>query len=517
MRTRIRAERFVGTAREPRYDRLVWELARHEIGRRRGPRARWLLAIGLLFLQGCGWFRPAEQRPDIILILADALRADYLGCYGFEGDVSPTLDRLAAESIVYDNAIAPAPWTKPSVASLFTSLDPLRHRVVDQAGRFWRTVPASQKTDALPPGAWTLAEALRESGYETAAWVMNPWIDGPEMGFQQGFEHFHGRNGRVRKAHEILPEVREWLEERKGGAGRRPYFLYLHFMDTHDPYQYRRKYVEEFSKSPSLGDDRPLGEDEREGIGYLGAANPFKDPGRGKRLGDWRALYASGVRLFDDHVGPFLRWLRDSGRLDRTVLVFTSDHGEDLLEHGRWRHGYSPTLFQHSIRIPLAIRLPGAKGGGRRDERMAGLLDLMPTLLRLARLPEAKGIDGHALLDSEGRATAAASAWAFSGAAADDPRLMSIQSRDYKLIWQFPGGARSFFDLRHDPGESRNLSASVPGASAADASVAEMERRMARRLSNRVQRLQAGPALLNAPVDLDPDEVERLRALGYLL
>ena len=484
--------------------------------RRHGLGVASALVLSALALQGCEWPERARQPPDIILIMVDTLRADYVGSYGFDGEVSPAVDRLASESIVYDNAVAPSPWTKPSIASLFTSLDPITHRVVDHQRRFWRQVAASEKTDALAEGAWTLAEALGELGYETAAWVANPWIDKPEWGFNQGFDHFHER--RDKNADQMIREIRGWLEERaESPTGERPLFLYLHFMDVHGPYQSTAELLERFSRSESLGDDRILTPSERKAIGYLGDRTPWRASEKGRHLKSWRAAYAGGVRLFDDRLGPFIDWLRSSERLERSVLVFTSDHGEDLLEHGRWHHGYSPTLFQHSIKIPLMIRLPGEKGRGRRDDRMTGLLDVMPTLLHLAgRRDVPPELEGSVLLDSEGRGSAEATAWAFSGAVADNPRAFSIQDRDFKLIWEFPQGPMKLYDLRNDPGERVNLASGEPWPGPASSSRREVEHTMARTLAERIQRLRARPSLLKTQKPLDPDTLEKLKDLGYV-
>ena len=271
--------------------------------RSRSARFRLVLAVVLavLLMQACERRRRVEEKPDIILILVDALRADYLGCYGFQGEISPAIDRLASESVVYDNAIAPSPWTKPSVASLFTSLDPLTHRVVAHGKEIWKGVPASEKTDALPKGAWTLAEALEKLGYETAAWVGNPWMNKPQWSFDQGFDHFHDSHGK--NAQRMIPEIQEWLKNRaEGPEGDRPLFLYLHFMDVHGPYQSNTELLEDLSQSPSLGNDRLLTALEWEEIGYLGADTPWRDSEQGKHLKSWRAAYASGVRLFDDQL-----------------------------------------------------------------------------------------------------------------------------------------------------------------------------------------------------------------------
>ena len=475
-----------------------------------------LAVLAVFLMQACEWLQRVEEKPDIIVILVDALRADYLGCYGFQGEISPAIDRLALESVVYDNAIAPSPWTKPSVASLFTSLDPITHRVVTHGKHFWKEVPTSQKTDVLPTGARTLAEALAELGYETAAWVTNPWINESQWGFDQGFDYFYDYHWK--NAQGIIPEIQEWLEERaEAREADRPLFLYLHFMDVHGPYESTPKLIKNLSQSPSLGEDRLLTEHEHTAIDYLGDHTPWRDLEQGKQLRSWRAAYASGVRLFDDQLGLFLNWLRHSEQLKKSVLVFTSDHGEDLLEHGRWNHGYAPSLFQHSIKIPLMIRLPGAKGAGRRDDRMTSLFDVMPTLLRLAgqqKLPE--DLEGRVLLDSKGQGSGTPPAWSFSGAVADNPRMVSMQDRDYKLIWEFPRGSMRLYALWDDPDEKVNLASSEPGQRSANSSMSEVKRNMAQTLATRIRGLRAGPSLLQTQVSMDSDTVEKLKSLGYL-
>jgi len=482
------------------------------------PSARFSVALVLaaLTLPGCGWPGITAKRPDIILVVVDSLRADYLGCYGFQGDVSPALDRLASESILYDNAVAPSPWTKPSVASLFTSLDPLTHRVLDQDQQFGKELPATEKTDVLAAEARTLAEALGDLGYETAAWVANPWIEQAELGFRQGFAQF--RTLAPPEGERMILEVQEWVRNRAADPkNRKPIFLYMHFMDVHGPYQSTPELLAKLSSSPSLGDDRLLNAEERWDLGYLDDYTPWRDLEAGLHLRNWRASYASSVRLFDDRFGRFLAWLRSTEQLQRPILVFTSDHGEDLLEHGRWSHGFAPTLFQHSIRIPLLIRLSGGTGGGRRDDRMTGLFDVMPTLLRLAGdHREFTGLEGAALLDSKGRATADTAAWSFSGAVADNPQMVSVQDRAYKLIWEFPEDAMAFYNVREDPDERVNLALNRAGPDAPTAAVEAARRRMAEGLATRIQRLRAAPGLLATHAGLDSESVARLKALGYL-
>jgi arylsulfatase A-like enzyme len=399
------------------------------------------------------------------------------------------------------------------VASLFTSLDPLSHRVLDQDLKFWQAASASEKTDTLADEAWTLAEGLSDLGYETAAWVANPWIDDRRIGFGQGFGEFRG--ARKVNADQILLEIQKWLERRPMDPDdNRPRFVYAHLMDVHGPYQSTPELLARLSSSPSLGEDRLLSEDEQFALGYLANYSPWKEEEQGNHLRSWRAAYAASVRLLDDRLGPFLTWLRTTERGKRALLVFTSDHGEDLLEHGRWSHGYAPTLFQHSIRVPLMVRLPGGRGAAHRDERMASLFDVMPTLLAMAgRRESLERVEGRVLLDRKGQAATEARPWSFSGAVCDNPHMVSIQDRGYKLIWEFPDGPMTLFNLRDDPAEVRNLASLEPGAS--DPSLEETRRKMARVLADRIQGLRVGPSLLRTTVGLDAEAISRLRSLGY--
>jgi arylsulfatase A-like enzyme len=392
-------------------------------------------------------------------------------------------------------------------------LDPLSHRVLDHDLQFWQAASASEKTDTLSDEAWTLAEGLADLGYETAAWVANPWIDDPRFGFGQGFADYHATP--AQNADQILQEIQRWLERPPADPkDDRPRFVYAHFMDVHGPYQSTPEVLSRLVADPSLGEDRLLDAKEHFDLGYLAIGSPWKDTEQGNHLRSWRAAYAASVRLLDDRLGPFLEWLRTSERGKRAVLVFTSDHGEDLLEHGRWSHGFAPTLFQHSIRIPMIVRLPGAIGEGRRDDRMTSLFDVMPTLLSLAGRPEVPdGLEGRVLLDRRGRATAEDRAWSFSGAVCDNPHMVSIQDRDYKLIWEFPDGPMTLYDLRHDPAEATDLASREPGAP--DRSLDEVRRTMAQALTDRIQGLRARPSLLKRTAGLDSEAMSRLRALGY--
>ena len=283
--------------------------------------------------------------PSTILIVVDTLRRDYLGIHGFEGDISTNLDWLALESARFDKAFAPAPWTKPSVATLLSGLHPQTHGVRDQGGRIHRDA-----TDTLSDEAHTLAEVFQNAGYDTAAFVGNAWL-GPSYGFGQGFDTYFVDN------HDglLVDKASEWIASRGDDA---PYFLYLHLINVHGPYRAPESDYLVLRDSPSLSPDRMLVKGDPARPRHF-EATPFAHAGEKDQLRAWKAKYAATVRQLDRRVGALISELRESGELERTWVVFTSDHGEEFLEHDSWEHGYS--LCDHQFHVPLWMREPGAR------------------------------------------------------------------------------------------------------------------------------------------------------------
>lgn len=444
---------------------------------------------------------PSPPRPSIVLILVDTLRRDYLGFHGFDGRISPNLDWLAKESLVFENAFTQAPWTKPSIASLFTSLHPDTHGLDNHEGLFGPRGSRALTTGVLPAEAVTLAEALKGAGYRTAAFVANPWIHA-RYGFDQGFDSYEV----VETLGEILAGARSFLREDRG-----PLFLYLHVMDVHGPYDAPEEDFEAMEASPSL-DVRatppagalPVLPAYLGGIGWLGDED-LREKTFGEvvsfrltRSRTVRARYAANVRDFDRRIAPFLNEFRNSHLNESAILVLTSDHGEELLEHGGWDHGFN--LYEHQIRVPLWIRAPGARDAGRRVSRMANLVDVMPTLLALAKVDPPEGVEGEDLLVAGGIDEAT-----FVSATKHREGVHAVRTERYKLILDGKTGSASLFDLETDPAEYRDLASENQ----------EEVKKLLGLLSRHVD--EARRSRLDPESAVIPEELrKRLESLGYL-
>jgi arylsulfatase A-like enzyme len=450
--------------------------------------------------------RPQQNRPNLIFIMVDTLRADYLGSYGFTGDLSPNLDRLATESVLFERCSSQAPWTKPAIATLFTGLHPQTHRVLTHDGLYGDGRAAvhagTVHTDALPAAAHTLAEALHKAGYETAGFIANPWV-GRALGFAQGFDVYDEHlTGNAIPAEPILAAASTWLDAR---AGRQPFFLYLHLMEPHGPYNAPDEDFAALRNSPSLGGNRRLLPRELRAISPNMRSLPWVRSPDSAWLRTWRGRYAAGVRFLDRQLAPFLSQLRDAGTLDRSVLVFTSDHGEQLCEHSDWEHGDS--LHEHQLHVPLFIRMPDAAGGGARVADQVSLIDLMPTLLSITGVsppPRLQGRDLSGLL--LGKAAPDASSTTLAAGVKWQPDLRSLRSGPHKLIVDLATGEAQLYDLDTDPTEQRNLADTRP----------ELLDQLKAELASRLREVAATPSLTPESVEVGDELRQQLEALGYL-
>ncbi len=398
---------------------------------------------------------------NVLLISIDTLRADRLGCYGYEKATTPVLDRLASESARFENAFSPVPLTLPAHASLLTGTYPIYHGVRDNSGF------------VLPEGRTTLAEVLRGEGYRTGAFV-GAFVLDSKFGLGQGFERYFDdfdlseletvSPGYVqRRADEVVAETLRWL----GGDDDRPFFAWVHLYDPHDPYTPPQPYA---------------------------AAHPGRP-------------YDGEVAFTDHQIGVLLEGLRKMGRYEDTLIVVVADHGESLGEHGEQKHGLF--VYNATQQVPLLVRLPGASGSAQVVSEPVSLVDVLPTILQLleigrARTPEAQGRPLGSLLLGKSPPPAADlyAESLYANRQFGWSPLRALYSGGYKYI-QAP--EPELYDLRQDFAEGRNLAPS--------------NQALARRLEQKLgafERRFAGNTEAASGARPDAETLQKLQSLGYL-
>lgn len=327
-----------------------------------------LIAVGVWAVAGKG-NRPV--RPNLIFISLDTLRADRLGAYGYTRPTSPYLDAWAASSAVFEHAISAAPWTLPSHVSMLTGLYPSSHGVNKAKERGIGTV-----MEYLP-------EILKNSGYHTHALTAGGYVS-ERYGFGRGFESFYFNRGEDVSEARGFPYTIKLAREKLASLDRaRPFFLFLHTYAVHCPYNPPPPYDTMFVSAGA----QPIESDR---------CNRYYNEKAGFTAQN--ALYLSdrydgSVRYLDTQIEQLFTWLKEDGLFDNTVIVVTSDHGEEFFEHGRI--GHKKSLYRELLEIPLIISGPGIKP--QRISESVNTVDLFPTILDLLGLPPSQQPDGHSL------------------------------------------------------------------------------------------------------------------------
>ncbi len=440
--------------------------------------------------------QPARARgPNVLLIIVDTLRADYVGAYGGGKAQTPALDGLAGDGVVFENAFAQSSWTRPSIATILTSLYAGSHSVM-------------HKTDLLPDEVTTLAEAMGEAGYRTVGFVTNINL-APSFGFDQGFDQysylapdfFFGAtdSGSKLSLYSAMRLIRErflsrkkwvnhyyqdaatvnattlpWLDSQRGA----PFFALVHYMDPHDPY----------FEIPYNG----------RAIARVDTPNPAAE-----RAPEMRALYTQNVEYVDGFLKVLFDSLRAAGAYDDTLILLVADHGEEFHEHGGWWHG--TTLYDEQLRVPFIVKLAGGVRAGTRSRELVGLVDVMPTVLAASGVEILPACQGRDLFGPTPAPLALYAEEDHEGNV-----LESIRTAEWKLVLANAGNPRGLaemelYHLPGDPAELRNLADSRTDQLAALRANLAVLRQAAR-----------ARAVSGVSGDIDAGSKERLRALGYM-
>jgi arylsulfatase len=398
--------------------------------------------------------------PDLLLITVDTLRADHLSSYGHHNQTTPTLDALAARGVRFEDAMVQAPKTWPSVASLLTGTYPATTGVRIHFHKHW-----------LADRNLTLAEILQAAGWQTGAVVANVNL-GAQFGFSQGFAHYveswvdgvHRRHGDERtvlerpgeeklyaRADLVNEQALRWL----GAIARdRPFFLWLHYMDPHGPYDpppsHAGRFAGTYPREPVDWKQLPSYQrrfDARTGL-------PLDD------LGAYKARYDAEISFFDDALKRLLDGLVPLGRARPLLLAVTADHGESLGEHAYYLlHGRLP--YQPTARVPLVLVQEGRLPPGLVVREPVALLDVVPTLLALLGVPAPPTLQGESLVPHIRSGGAAQARDVFMESGPEPPYTLSVRRGPWKLVHHRSEAARpegaaewQLYDLERDPGET---------------------------------------------------------------
>jgi len=465
----------------------------------RGRALVWPLLLVALW-GGCAKQTP----PDILIILVDTLRADRVGATVNGQELTPFLSSLAAQGFLFRNAYAQSSWTNPSVATLLTSRYQSQHGLTS-----FQAVMAEDEV--------TLPEVLQQHGYATGGFVAN-FLVRRNLGFAQGFDQYQTYSRKLEtgdpddrrlikaRAEQINSEALSWLDRINNERPQAPVFMYLHYMEPHNPYDPADQYLDRVLG----GRPRPDAEEINRRM-ELPSWGTFSD----EQVQAVKDLYDAEVMSLDAALRSLFKELASRHFLDDCIVVVVADHGEEFREHGLM--GHHQTLYEEVVRVPLIMRVPGHTGPERVDS-VVSVSEIAPTVLDFAGIPAPATFEAGSLREVMGLRSrwwpfgsssngTLASGVAFSelikdGTVRQRPHERAVISATDKLIVNVDG-ANEFYDLRADPGETNPNALGGDARARLSGGIADFKTEM------------AGSGAPSATHAMDADTRERMRALGY--
>lgn len=412
--------------------------------------------------------------PNVIFIVVDTLRADHLGCYGYERDTSPHIDALSRESVVFKNAVSQAPWTPPSIASMLTGLYPAELGYKDR--------PVVMEDSIV-----TLPEIFHANGYTTMG-IISHVLVARRLGFAQGFDTYDQENaeghGHI-SSPSVIQKAVAFIESNR----QNKFFLFLHLFDPHydyilhDDYNFFPGYNGTLQSGESIYSLREKApEMTKQDLQYI------------------KALYDSEIRFTDAYIGHLLNTMKELDLYRNTMVVLTADHGEEFKDRDEWI-GHSKRLYQESIHVPLIIKLPG-RYKQRVREDYTGLIDLMPSILRYMdfTFPADYPLSGSAIdfsgNDKNGRLV-------FSETRRGN-FLRAAAWQGWKLIDDRAARQLELYNLQRDPHESVNVADSNP----------DLAQTLLNALKTWVENTRTD--LTSRAPAFTEEELQKLKSLGYI-
>ncbi len=431
-----------------------------------------------------------QDEINVILISLDTLRADHLGCYGYKRNTSPHIDTLAQDSAVFHNAYSQSPWTLPSHTSMLTALNPYHHQVY----------LAEEK---MHPSIITVSDILRINHYYCGGITAGGYVS-EKYGFAKGFDSYKGERyipSSADGARQISLHSQDWLENNKD----KKFFLFLHTYQIHDPYFAHKNITESYVQGPLIWEKMPLAEflrNQPEKRRY-----PFSEEEKANLVG----LYDGEIRYTDEVlIGPMIQKLKELNLYDRTMIILTSDHGEEFYDHSSWLHSH--TLYDELINVPLIVKFPESKYKGKRIYPIVRSIDIMPTLLEEADIDYSPfELDGKSLMSivkgKEKKNRVFISDFTHKGSEKLRPAVVATNRDLYKIIVNRRSSPPKIllFNLEDDPLEKTSL----------EGTNSKLVRELFSSILEHYQNFEPIKGK-SQKVIIDKELRERLKALGYI-
>jgi arylsulfatase A-like enzyme len=444
------------------------------------------LVIVALALYGCS----PGPRHTVVVLLLDTVRWDALGCYGNPNAPTPSIDAIAADGVRFEQAISTSGWTLPAVGSLLTGTWPTIH------GGLGKSATLTPIRDEVP----TAAEVLKDHGMRTMA-IANAAFVSPMLRLDRGFDtfdHEYTYNWDTRRADATVDVAIEWLRTHE----RRSNFFLIHLFDPHldydPPGRYQSAYTGGRKEPPAPlthsdclsmqnGDDPPSAAD----VDYI------------------KALYAGEIAFMDAQIARLVAELKALGLYEEATVIVVADHGEEFWEHGGFEHGH--TLYDELVRVPLIVKPPASVArAGDRVPHQVRIVDVMPTVFDLLGITAPPSFIGESLLPLI-RGESVKERFAFCESTLYGANKIAWRGERYKYILDLEKNAslpEALYDWQTDPGELKNLIGSHP----------EVAEDMRSSLSRLVTEMSLEVRTMSKPevVDMSPEEIRKLRSLGYI-
>jgi len=456
---------------------------------------------------------PLNDRPNIIVYLADTMRADHLSCYGYPIQTSPGIDWMAGLGVLFEKNTSGSNWTKPALGTMLTGVPARVHRAVVSGPSVENPDPTSYRVEVLRDVFETLPTILKSVGYSTAYFQANPH-GRPEFGYGRGFDTARCE-GTMSPRRQMETALR-WAKH----IASEPFFLFIHEIDPHGPYVPTTRSFRRLHGSNPPKFIRNLDPDEAKRVTryveMLGAGPEIKQAVQGISMEANRYIqmnYDAEIYQIDSLIEEFVLGLTEMGIMDHTIVALTSDHGEAFGEHGYYAHG-SGLPYDELLRVPL-IMFGGNLPQGVRVPHNTTMLDFYPTLLELAQAPIPEYVPGKPMFSAERELLVKENRLAYIDIDKRSPNLSNwdaaIITGQYKVASQNNRSAYLIFDRELDPGERKNL------VGTGTLSIEE-EQNLISALQTEVAKYEALGESFGAPEWTDGDQnlQEELNALGYV-